>query len=581
MNIGDINEEGTIASFTRKGFTLAKCLLELLANCLDSLEKVQPPANFTKKIVCDVKRDYITLIDNGAGMLLNAVNYMFSLQRSNHAGDTSRGVSGIGGKAALSILSEKTEVHIYTHAIGGPFLHICAPWDQIHAQRVYTGMIKVTEMTAAEKEAFTRERQNNGMLNMGEVHGTTIRFKNNDHLAKVIEANFASINADHAFKNPLDRAGIIFGRDAVEMIYTNENAPSEPARLKQYDYFGAPDSEFYTGKSENTIIHWYCPRDDSDRFVLEKDGKQMEITQTGRGFSKEPDVSTRNMTGYHRVGEYMVLCGMRIDTSVFDPSSPVEITGGVNPGTMNTEHLGEDVADCTKFLWSMKAVRNNQLIGLIDNPSIALGSMRGGGELQISAVLVQVEIRFNPLSAHDNRQDRVMGIQENKNQFDGNSVPIQLRRLADYLRKEKAREVRQYVERRLASLAPAAPPVPTAPPPPVPAPAVPAPPTPAAPPSPVPAVPTPAVPAPAVPAPPIPAPPPTPAVPAPAVPSGVADSDDDTDGSDDDDDSDEESRVLLGSTIIQRIQLLQDHFHSDRQYNEEVVQMIVQQTLFP
>ena len=528
MNVGDINEEGTIASFTRKGFTLAKCFLELLANCLDSLEKVQPPANFTKKIVCNVKRDYITLMDNGAGMLLNAVNYMFSLQRSNHAGDASRGVSGIGGKAALSILSEKTEVHIYTHAIGGPFLHICAPWDQIHAQRVYTGMIKVTEMTSTEKDVFIKERQDNGMMNMGEVHGTSIRFNNNDRLARVIEANFAPISADHAYKNPLDRAGIIFARDAVEFIYTNENAQSEPVRLKQYDYFGAADSEFYTGKSEHTIIHWYSSRDDSDRFVLEKGGIQMEIAQIGRGFSKEPDVSTRNMTGYHRVGEYTVLCGMRIDTSVFDPSSPVEITGGVNAGTMNTEHLGEDAADCIKFLWSMKVVRNNQLIGLIDNPSIALGSMRGGGETQIGAVLVQVEIRFNPLSTHDNRQDRVMGIQENKNQFDGSSVPIQLRRLADYLRKEKAREVRQYFEHRLASHAPA------------------------------------------------PAPAPAPR------PSSPSDSDEDTEDTEDyiEDTENEESRVILGRTILQRIQALKNEFNSERSYNEEVLRMLVEQILF-
>jgi len=561
ISVGDINEEGVINSFTRKGFTHARCLLELLANCLDSLEKVQPPANFTKKIVCDVKREYISLVDNGAGMLLDAVRYMFSLQRSNHASDASRGVSGIGGKAALSILSDKTEVQIYTHAIGGPFLHICVPWDKIHSQGVYAGMIKTTEMTAAEKQFYTKERTTNGMLNRGEAHGTTIRFKNKEKLAGVIESTFASISAEHALKNPLDRAGIVFGRDPVEFVYISESAP-EPVRLQQYDYFGVSDSEFYAGKSEYTITQWHNPKDDSDRYVLDKDGIQMEITQTGRGFSKDPDISTRNMIGYHRVGDYTVLCGMRIDTTVFDPAAPIAITGGINPGQMNMSHLGADAADCTEFLWSMKLVRNNQLIGLIPNPSVALGSMRGGGETQIGAVLVQVEIQFNPMSSHDNRQDRVVGIQENKNQFDGNSVPVQLKRIADFLRKEKAKEVRQYFERRLALLTPVAPtPEPVAP--------TPEPVVPTAEPEPVPVVAVPVVAAPVV----APRPVPLPTTPTPTL---LPDSDDE----DDTESSESEPRTVVGTALIQRIQALQAAFKDEMIYNEEIVRDLVQRVLF-
>jgi hypothetical protein len=39
-----------------------------------------------------------------------------------------------------------------------------------------------------------------------------------------------------------------------------------------------------------------------------------------------------------------------------------------------------------------------------------------------------------------------MGIQENKNQFDGN-IPMQLKRIAGCMRNEKAKEVREYFEK--------------------------------------------------------------------------------------------------------------------------------------
>jgi hypothetical protein len=451
MNAGEINEEGYIAGFTRRGFTLPKCKLELEANCLDSLEKVCPPSNFTKKILWDITRDHVSLIDNGVGMTIDAAKDMFSMHKSNHSNDASRGVSGIGAKASLSILSKKTEVNVFTHTIGGPYIRICVPWNEIHAKGIYTGMIKITNMTVAETTAFNKERQENGMLNKGEAHGTTIRFNTNDELTSVIDASFAPIGNEDALKNPMDRAGIVFGRDQVELSYKNYSMPGECVTLQQYDYFGAPNSQFYAGKSEHQVEHWYCPKDDSDRYIVMVNGEKKEITKNGRGFSLKLEDSPNNTTGYHRVGEFTILCGMRIDTTVFDPSAPVAIKAGAKPGVMNTSHLGEDA--CIEFLWSMGVVRNNQLIGRTDNPYVALGSSRGSGDTQISAVLVQAEIRFNPLSSHDNRQDRVMGIQENKNQFDGN-IPVQLKRIAGCMRNEKAKEVREYFEKCIEAAKP-------------------------------------------------------------------------------------------------------------------------------
>jgi len=445
FKVGSIDEKGYLAGMGRRGFTPAKCLLELLANILDAHENVHPPANFTKKAVLDVKADKTSLIDNGAGMLPEHADSMFSLHKSNHGSDTSRGVSGIGAKPAMSILSEKTTVKVFTHWVGGPYLCITVPWGEIHSRGIYTGMIDVSEMSVSEKSTFIAERRDNGMLNMNEAHGTTIQFETNNTLSGVIEATFAPISEEYALKNQLDRAGIVFGRDQVEFLYKNHNKPTEVIRLGQYDYFGAPNSQFYTGKTEHIVEQWHRDKDNTDRYILNFNGKKFEITQSGRGFSKDPEELKANMTGYHKVGNYTIVCGMRLDKSIFNPDTPVAISGKFTPGDFNMLHLGSEL-ECNEFLWSMKLVRNNQLIGLIPNPSISLGSMRANGEAQIAAALVQVEIQFNPLSSHENFQDLALSIQENKNQFDGKSCPVQLTRIAGFVRSEKAKEVIKYMK---------------------------------------------------------------------------------------------------------------------------------------
>jgi hypothetical protein len=244
----------------------------------------------------------------------------------------------------------------------------------------------------------------------------------------------------------------------VEFVYKSQHKPGNPIPLEQYDYFGVANSKFYTGKAEHIVEQWYCDKDGKDRYILDYNGLKFEITQTGRGFSKDPEEVKTNMTGYSKVGTFKIVCGMRIDKTVFDPEAPVLVSGEFTPGNDNMKYLGsERDLECKEFIWSMKLVRNNQLIGLIPNPYVALGSFRANGDSQIAGALVQTEIQFNPISSHDNHQDRVTGIQENKNQFDGKSFPVQLARIAGYLRNEKAKEVIKFMKDCIAALEPAIP----------------------------------------------------------------------------------------------------------------------------
>ncbi len=444
VRAGSINEKGYLAGMTRRGYSESKCILELGANSLDSLDKVVKSENFNSKILYNITRDKISQVDNGNGMLPEAAENMFAMHRENHSNEASRGVSGIGAKPSLSILSGKTHVDIYTRAPNGPHLRISIPWDKIHSTGTYTGMVEICPMTSDEQAAFHKEREENGMLNSGVAHGTSIRFNYRDGLRHLLEGNFLPISNPAALTAPLDRMGIVFGHDDAKMVLNTYD--SSPITLQPYNYFALPDSAYYTGKSIAIIEH--IRKDDYDRFLLQTEDGYLEIKKDGRGLAKNPEPMTVNRFGYSTVGQFEIVCGLRLDSSVFNPDVPVKYDSGKkNPGHFNETHLGDNEA----FLGCYKLVRNNQTIGLIPPPDLSLSSARASGDSYLSHMLVQVEVRFNPVSKQDNHQDIVVGIQENKNQFDGSNVPKQLSRLVAYVKAEKVKKINAYFNELLAS----------------------------------------------------------------------------------------------------------------------------------
>lgn len=450
LNVGRIDEKGYLAGMERRGYSEPKCLLELVANSLDALDPVQQERGFTPAIAYKVARESISQMDNGLGMDADNIGNMFAMHRENHSSEASRGVSGIGAKPALSILSGKTVVNIYTRKREGSFLKVTAPWDAIHASGKYTGMVVVTPMSEEEQADFFREREESGMLNGGIAHGTTIRFKYSDELVDLLRANFLPISHEDALKDPLDRIGMVFGHDNVRVTLNDYTRPDEPLDLQKYDYFGAPDSEFYTNKNEHTIEHIRSERENKDRFILLTPEGSLEIRVNGRGMSKNPEAVTEGRIGYRLVGTFHVVCGMRLDRELFDPDAPREMGADAFAGEYNERALGGGGIGGNKlqepFLCSYKLVRNNQVIGLIEPPDTSMSSARGNSDSRLELMHVQAELRFNPVSAQDNRQDLVTGIQENKNQFNGSNVPKQLTRLVAYLRKMKANEIRRFIE---------------------------------------------------------------------------------------------------------------------------------------
>jgi len=177
---GDFNESGIIAAWGRQGFSIPKCLMELISNCIDA------DSNQIKICVDD---KCIRIIDDGIGMHRNGVEYMFTMFRENHKYDKSTGAFGVGGKIAPFVISNKTKSYVFTKMKDNQYLKVVCPWGEIASNGKYTNMIQISPMTEDEIKTFCNERHPN-------VHGTTIELPLNNELIKVIRENFIPVDCD-------------------------------------------------------------------------------------------------------------------------------------------------------------------------------------------------------------------------------------------------------------------------------------------------------------------------------------------------------------------------------------------------
>jgi hypothetical protein len=451
-SIGDIDERGYLNGFDRRGFTPYKSKNELDANPLDAFDALDRSGLSSllsrKKMIYSIDRKTTRFIDNAMGMNEEDAKNMASMHRENHCSDAARGVSGVGAKPSMSKLSNKKLVEVHTRKAGTITGYVIKyPWDKIHSEGRYTGQVTIRQMTSDEETRFHKEREENGMLNSrGEAHGTTTHFPTNDVLTDVIRRNFMPIVESEM--NILDRTGVLFGREDVDIICKDYDQGT--SQLQMYNYFGGNMSDYYQGISVETIEQWYSKETEEDRFLWRRDEEVYEITKNGRGYSKKAQLTTNNTIGYELVGKYTVKSGLRYDTGVFDPEKPVAITcEGVK-----TEYNGKHVNDDETFSISARLVRNGQIIGLIPIPKVtAAAAKRGTGESNFRHLVLQCEVLFNPVSKQKgelNHQDRVMNIQENKNQFDGSSLPITFTRLVKSIKVEKAKELWEYFNNIIA-----------------------------------------------------------------------------------------------------------------------------------
>jgi hypothetical protein len=448
---GKFNQAGILASFERQGFTPAKRLLEIVANSIDAIYRViSTVPQYPGRILFEILKDTIKIIDNGSGMDESDAENMWDAFRENNSSYKSRGVSGLGSKPALEGLSCRTEVRIFTRKLGGESICIIIPWDKIYEQMVYTDMITIRPMTSDEQHTFIKERADYDMVHQ-EAQGTTICIKRNGTLEDLIDDNFTDIMKSNLM-NPLDRIDCIFGKESnvIDFCY-KKIGKKEPVSLVLYNYFGQDNTKYYTGINTEYIEEYY-KKAEQPRFIYTStsDNKRYEINIHSRKgnvpqYKKKAELAS-SISGWTLVGRYAITTALLNSKSLFDEENPTPITASKRIDEYSSQFIGDtNNKEGWKYISKLKIVRNNQLIGYCDIPDKDEGSSRGTAKSMFDT-LVQTEIAFDPVSTHDNIQDKTIGIQQNKNQFDGKSVPINLLRLVKHIRNIKAEQIWEYFE---------------------------------------------------------------------------------------------------------------------------------------
>jgi hypothetical protein len=443
LTCGTFNEGGFIQSLSRKGFTPLRCIIELIGNILDAKGK---------NAVFKVEKDYITLDDDGVGMCASNVGEMFDMYRQNHSNDTSIGVSGLGSKAAMLLLSQNnitqaSHVTIYTHIDGGDFLRVDVPWDQIIQKGQYQGSITTSIMNSVEINEFIHHRTS---LNLGHV-GTSIRFKYNEPFHEVLETCF---KLETRVATPLvEQLGYIFGKNHDFNIRYSSYESGE-LTIPMYDYFGGERPNYYTGINCDRIL--YCSNEQEHEYILcDENDTYFRFAQNKTGCAKKLTPVSSTLVDQMKIhGEFQVTTGMRNDTTLFDEGNMKMSIESIKtyPDVVCQYDTGYITCKSNKdvikeMLVKTPIYRNGQYISSVNLDDFKSGSARADPESFMKLIYVRSEVSYFQKSTQNNPMDIAVGIQETKVQHCGNlAKPFE--RMIAHLRSKKWQQIKDYFDKK-------------------------------------------------------------------------------------------------------------------------------------
>jgi hypothetical protein len=441
--VGSINDAGILLALKRKGITLEKSLSELFANSIDA---------GCNQILYKILRNSIKIIDDGKGMNMEAIKSMFDLHKENHKNDKSLGVSGVGGKVSILILSDDTVVVIYTKSATGQYYKVEVPWDEMLQKGKYTGMIRPVPMNESEVAEFHKERETMKNKNTG----VTIKFKYSDKLKHEIEKQFCGVEEYrqkyNSELNPENQLGVIYGAFPLDCSYEHYEE-KEPRKMQKYNYFGGEDNEFYKGKTEATISV-YEKEKKLTRYILYKNGEPFEIKQlgvNGTSCKKEIEKMTESLIGWSHSGDFELKVGCRRDDSYFNDESSETKEMPDSGAEVHLKYEQAYFGDCKDvkdaklrdYFCKPELKRNDQVICSFDLPDELIGARRANAKSMFTIKHVKSQLLYYPVSSLNNPLDLLCGIQENKGQC---ACPFDksFSRLIYTIKNEKATEIWDY-----------------------------------------------------------------------------------------------------------------------------------------
>ena len=437
--VGKINEVGTIRNLSKKGFTFHQCLSELVANSIDATS-----------LTClfDINLNSINIIDDGNGMNYDNLDSMFDLNRESHRNQEKIGICGVGAKASLLILSNKSWCNVYTYTINGKYLKASLDWNDILEKKCWTNMISIVEMNDTEIKQFKNERIERNLKPVG----TTIQFPYTLSVNEAIKAQFdINIKTDPNILFPLrERLDIIYGYiPNFEIKLVSYDNPLKIEKMGVYSPFKLDNKYYYDGKTKHIIK---VMKNDNDTFdyICNIDGVDKYIETTDKTTKKELKVYNQKETRGKHIGDFEFIIGVYRDNKYFNSQNPVLPKESNTDFNEYDEKMFGNKPDKTRKseISQTPIIRNNHYIGGV--PIKKFTTTDGGGPTQIKTTFktwrCRSVLKYYTKSSHDNDMDNIVNIQENKQQYNSFSFPLNLKRLLDKLIDIKCENVWTYFE---------------------------------------------------------------------------------------------------------------------------------------
>ena len=455
---GNLNEEGIINDFFRRGFTKRHCFGELISNSIDANAK---NIKFITKEEDEVKTLYV--IDDGKGMGELQIKDMFSLAKENHLGDESMGTSGLGGKIATFLLSDQKKVEIFTKEednIKGYYIEV--PWNNIIISKKYTGMIDYQKMKKRNTDEFNDIMLENKIKTL---HGTIIKFEISDDTYNELKNYLYPNSINQATDKVSNIAQIIFGQFDTNIFFRytdkdfkdnrnkNKRATGEYTqenRMEKYDYFSnkynfitkVDKINIYLGKDSKNNYLFYGKIDEDNYLILEKKGNG--IARDAKKVNKsefDTYIKTENIkqTNYF----FTIKTGMQDNPKFFDKKEKKII---------NTTDF-KDFTPCDQIIHRKKGFPNVFQQTLIRrNGQVITGlniegskSLRGNSDSCLKFGYIRQEITYKSDSKQDNILDKIIGIQSNRGQH-SEEINKYILRLLKKIREIKFQEIKNFAK---------------------------------------------------------------------------------------------------------------------------------------
>ena len=379
-------------------------------------------------------------------MTFEKLNDMFDMFKSNNKNNKSMGVSGLGGKESIYILSKNANktpstVIIFTHSQNGEYWKATVPWDEIISSKKYTDAITFCKMSEEEIIDFNNDRE--GEEN---PHGTTIRWQYSDILRESITIQFDKKNRENIdIVESEDRWDLIFGCSNIDIILDKSDGTPLCQLPKFYNYFEGDETEFYAGKNIEIIDH-YIDTLKNDRYIwTDENNNTFEIGTTGKNTKTKPQPVIIHTT-WTLFGCYEIYNGMRKDDNIFNEQRPKDkksATFSLNSYDQQFFKTDKQTDKIKEFLSRVRLNRNVQNITQIKLEGYNVASARADSSQLLKLVYHRTEIRYETLSTQNNRMDIAMGIQENKHQ-NQNKIPKTIERLICFLKNRNLEKIKAH-----------------------------------------------------------------------------------------------------------------------------------------